>query len=330
MGAVKDPVRVVDGGGFAVRVRRQPPLVVGYDHFRLDRQGQLLSPKTLIYYDDTVLPFLRWLEAERATLRRGRRRADAHVSSKPRRKGRKVRPAAGAQDDPGVPPCHPLLPSLGSPRGLRGRWTDPRAHRAPRAGQGTNGLTHPAKEDPCRLQPRRTHVGPGGPDPRRLRSPPGGALRPDGRGSGRPVGRHDRLAEQRTCGAPRSLERRRQGPQVTSGTDHSEAGRRHQALRSPPSRRYRSAAAPDQRVFEPYQGPGIKSMMDRITRRVGFRVHAHAFRHTFATVAAKDGVELRASASGDGPLGLWNAAALRAAGHRTRPWFTRGLGRSHR
>jgi integrase len=37
----------------------------------------------------------------------------------------------------------------------------------------------------------------------------------------------------------------------------------------------------------PYQGPGIKAMMDRLTLRTGFRVHAHAFRHTFATVAAK-------------------------------------------
>jgi hypothetical protein len=36
--------------------------------FRLDRQGQLLSPKTLIYYDETVLPFLRWLEAEGMTM----------------------------------------------------------------------------------------------------------------------------------------------------------------------------------------------------------------------------------------------------------------------
>src|SRR5207302_5972627 len=51
----------------------------------------------------------------------------------------------------------------------------------------------------------------------------------------------------------------------------------------------------------PYQGPGIKSMMDRLTKRTGFRVHAHAFRHTFATVAAKMG---------------WNFEHLRAAmGH---------------
>jgi len=63
MGAVKHAVRVVDGGGFAVPVRRQPPLVVGYENFRLERQGALLSPKTLVYYDQTVLPFLRWLEA---------------------------------------------------------------------------------------------------------------------------------------------------------------------------------------------------------------------------------------------------------------------------
>src|ERR1043166_1352430 len=64
MGAVKHAVRVASDSGFAVPVRRQPPLVVGYEHFRLDRQGQLLSPKTLIYYDATVLPVLHWLEAD--------------------------------------------------------------------------------------------------------------------------------------------------------------------------------------------------------------------------------------------------------------------------
>src|SRR5437867_13004751 len=64
MGGVKHAVRVVDSGGLAVPLRRHPPLVVGYEHFRLDRQGALLSPKTLIYYDQTVLPFLRWLQAE--------------------------------------------------------------------------------------------------------------------------------------------------------------------------------------------------------------------------------------------------------------------------
>jgi integrase/recombinase XerD len=51
----------------------------------------------------------------------------------------------------------------------------------------------------------------------------------------------------------------------------------------------------------PYKGPGIKSMMDWLSERTGFRIHAHAFRHTFATVAAKMG---------------WNFEHLRAAmGH---------------
>lgn len=36
----------------------------GYEHFRLERQGALVSRKTLEYYDGMVLPFLHWLEAE--------------------------------------------------------------------------------------------------------------------------------------------------------------------------------------------------------------------------------------------------------------------------
>jgi integrase len=38
---------------------------------------------------------------------------------------------------------------------------------------------------------------------------------------------------------------------------------------------------------KPYEGGGIKAMMDRLQERTGFHVHAHAFRHTFATVATK-------------------------------------------
>lgn len=51
----------------------------------------------------------------------------------------------------------------------------------------------------------------------------------------------------------------------------------------------------------PYNMAGVDSMMDRLQVRVGFRVHAHAFRHTFAAVATKLG---------------WNFEHLRAAmGH---------------
>ena len=50
-----------------------------------------------------------------------------------------------------------------------------------------------------------------------------------------------------------------------------------------------------------YDKAGIDTMLDRLQVRAGFRVHAHAFRHTFATVACKMG---------------WNFERLRAAmGH---------------
>lgn len=78
----------------------------------------------------------------------------------------------------------------------------------------------------------------------------------------------------------------------------------------------------------PYQGPGIKSMMDRLTERNRLPdprpcVPAH-LRHG----GSDDGLELRASASSDGPLGLRSASALRAPGHGTRPGLTRRLGRA--
>ena len=42
----------------------------------------------------------------------------------------------------------------------------------------------------------------------------------------------------------------------------------------------------------PFTTWGIDSMMDRLRRRLGFRVHCHAFRHTFATVMATEGANL--------------------------------------
>ena len=55
------------------------------------------------------------------------------------------------------------------------------------------------------------------------------------------------------------------------------------------------------RLAKPYKRFGVDAMIDRLQRRVGFRVHAHGFRHTFATVATQLG---------------WNLEHLRAAmGH---------------
>jgi integrase len=74
-------------------------------------------------------------------------------------------------------------------------------------------------------------------------------------------------------------------------------------------KRYEARHRPDVRYPQllishagrPYRRTGIDEMMDRLKERTGFRVHAHAFRHTFATVACQLG---------------WNFERLRAAmGH---------------
>jgi integrase len=44
--------------------RRQPAIRAGYEHFRLDREGALVSRGTLGFYDAHVLPFLTWLDGE--------------------------------------------------------------------------------------------------------------------------------------------------------------------------------------------------------------------------------------------------------------------------
>jgi hypothetical protein len=40
-------------GGVPSPTRRQPPILAAYEHVRLDRQGMLVSPRTLEYYDDS-------------------------------------------------------------------------------------------------------------------------------------------------------------------------------------------------------------------------------------------------------------------------------------
>jgi integrase len=74
-------------------------------------------------------------------------------------------------------------------------------------------------------------------------------------------------------------------------------------------KRYEARQRPDasypnlliNRLGRPYDRFGIDDIMDRLQTRVGFRVHAHGFRHTFATVTTKLG---------------WNLEHLRAAmGH---------------
>jgi integrase len=60
-------MRVITG---AAEARARSGVEAAYDHFRLERQGDLASPATLEHYDYMVGPFLRWLEAEHPEVRR--------------------------------------------------------------------------------------------------------------------------------------------------------------------------------------------------------------------------------------------------------------------
>jgi site-specific recombinase XerD len=54
---------VLQGGA---RERRRSPVEAAYEHFRLERQDNLVSAATLQHYDDMVLPFLAWADDEGA------------------------------------------------------------------------------------------------------------------------------------------------------------------------------------------------------------------------------------------------------------------------
>lgn len=67
MARIKTSLRVLSGQPQPVG---RTPLESAYDHFRLERQGNLCSPATLQHHDNMVLPFLRRLHQERPDLRR--------------------------------------------------------------------------------------------------------------------------------------------------------------------------------------------------------------------------------------------------------------------
>jgi hypothetical protein len=77
--------------------RRQPPIQAGYEHFRLEREGALVSRATLEFYDTMVLPFLAWLDGEGVQrfdhLDVTHARVDWRLASTPGHYGRQRQPA---------------------------------------------------------------------------------------------------------------------------------------------------------------------------------------------------------------------------------------------
>ncbi len=77
--------------------RRRPPIRAAYEHYRLDREGALVSQTTLRFYDANVLPFLSWLDGEGVQrfehLKVNHaRRYRARLASRPGRHGRQLQP----------------------------------------------------------------------------------------------------------------------------------------------------------------------------------------------------------------------------------------------
>ena len=57
-------MRVIQGQLADVEPHGTSAIEAAYQHFRLDKQGSLVSPKTLRHYQWTIRPFLRWLDEE--------------------------------------------------------------------------------------------------------------------------------------------------------------------------------------------------------------------------------------------------------------------------
>src|SRR5258708_18558345 len=61
---MRTTVRVIQGRLAESEPHRTSAIEAAYQHFRLDKQGSLVSPKTLQHYEWTIRPFLRWLDEE--------------------------------------------------------------------------------------------------------------------------------------------------------------------------------------------------------------------------------------------------------------------------
>src|SRR5260370_16339745 len=93
-------VRVIQGRLAESEPHRTSAIEAAYQHFRLDKQGSLVSPKTLRHYEWTIRPFLRWLDEEHPHITRFEelgvdlvREYRVRVAQRPTNRGRLPEPA---------------------------------------------------------------------------------------------------------------------------------------------------------------------------------------------------------------------------------------------
>jgi integrase/recombinase XerD len=297
------PVLKVFAGSEETPVGGQTPLVAAYQHFRLDRMGNLASASTLEHYDWMVHPFLEW--AARAGIGSLDNLKVDHVrvyrAGLTQRKTRTGRPLEGRT----VLDSHKALMTFF-------RWAAEEEYqidakilklKRPKAPEKESTVYH-IKE----LRTILSHCNWNMPaEDLIIRLLVGSGLRLSelcGLSLSGPDGLPDLMADSLTRGRVELRVRwdagakGRKSRRVPITAKLAAAIKRYEARHRP---RVECANLLINMYGRQYQRYGLDKVMDRLQERVGFRVHAHAFRHTFATVATQLG---------------WNLEHLRAAmGH---------------
>jgi integrase/recombinase XerD len=299
---MKPTMRVLQGG---MEPFNSSALGAAYEHFRLERQGELVSPATLENYDYLVQPFFRWLVREQPQVRRFEdlhvgvvRAYRAALSVSQRRDGRPF--AAHTIFD-----THRVLLTFFRWARAEGYAVDPRIIelKRPRVPDQEPTVFHinQVREILAACNPHLPQ------EELAVRILLGSGVRESelcGLASIGPDGLPDLMLD--------SVERRR--VELRIRWDGGAKGRKSRRVPITPKlaaaiKRYEARHRPAtvhpalliNEHGQPYARYGVAAMMNRLRRRTGFRVHAHAFRHTFATVATQLG---------------WNFERLRAAmGH---------------
>ena len=222
-------MRVLEG----IAGRRPTALEEAYQVFRLERQGNLVAPRTLEFYDRRVGELIAWLRSEAPTVERvedvGVNHLRAFRAFMTERRRPDGQPLAG-RDSACVASRDSHVPRLGGARRLRRRRADAPAAAAAPAAQGGDGLPRdPAARHPDGLQAAGGDAC--GARAGRVRSAHQRAFWARCARPRRALRRDAQLAGTRTCRAARALGCRRQGSQGPARADHAATRARHQALR---------------------------------------------------------------------------------------------------